>query len=1323
MRSFVSLVGLVLLVVSGSVQAGIKVEELESAQVEIVVKLDEIEHVREADGNWLGIRSPDFSYLGFETLGVWVPVDVILLGAPPDGIARLDLIDGSWNEISENDASEFLRRLGEKVGDLPQEPASITSDGFYRHRRIIGVRLTPLVRESPSGRIKVFDSFKVRVSFSSKAPNLLSPLPDESDNAADFFRSAIANYRQAKRWLEPLKSTSVSDYFTNSPNWVKLFIDTTGIYCLTGKELLGAGVSIVGADTRTIRIYANGGLHLSESLADTNAPWMKQVAVLIRDGGDNRFDQNDSLIFYGLGLRDWAYLYDPALNRETFFKHFYSTRNCYWLTWGGIFNEPPKRMEIRRLPGCDGCSYTDVRSFKARVHLEEDKFEEFDIGADDGWYWAYLRPGSRLDIRIPTPSCDNSIPARLKVRFGSYEVPPSDTIYYYYVKLHLNGLKIHEEKWDARYVSKSVKDIVATASLSQSESQILRIELPYSLADSIGVLYDRLVFAWVDLYYNKKLEASGNSLFFDSPDSSGTFRFEIGGFSTPSLYAFDVTDQFNVKTLDNISISPGYKASLFDTVGTPKRYAVVARNAMLKPRSIEVASVEGIRRNPTKEYCIITHKDLLTAAEMLASFHRGRGMGVEVVTVDRIYDEFGWGIPDATAIRDFLRWRYWNGNLGLVLLLGDATWDVMGRKGASGNPNYVPTYERRFLPPVRNPYNTDDWFAYLVPQPGDSMAKFPNVGISRLPAISPQDAIELVERTIEYLSNPEIGTWQNRVILIADDDRVGGACDGIPHTRYAEELSDKAIPPEFEQVKIYLTEYPIDISGQKTAARKDLVENLNKGALITDFTGHGDPLRLAQEEVYNKATLSLINNGRRRTFFIAASCNVSRFDDLSGSSIAEDLLRRREGGSIGSLGSTHLCTAFENQQLNLNFLKQLFKGDFRKNPVAIADAASLAKMVITSAAPVLSGIQRNNEMYALFGDAALTLSYPRYQIRFQKDFSDTLKKRGSYSFSASIVDSQGKEANSFSGDALIFVREAEDTTGYWPCIGLFFDYEIPGDEIFRGTNRVKSGKFDSRFFVIATARTGRRATVRCFASDGRNSAIGLIDSLVIEGVAPTEDIIGPQIDAYVSGKSIANGDTLLVGERIEIRLTDSSGVALRGKSRLLPGVSVTFDEIHSINLADSLIAIDGDYTKWVTAFTIPAITAGNHKMSISASDNIGNVTSKEYNVFVSKGIFEAANVAFAYPNPASDMCYIIWQYNCNPSTQIEIDISIFTISGRKIWKEHKIGQGPYQEIVWQCKDMAGDPVANGTYIALIESRSPDDPSIRTKDRIVIMVAR
>jgi len=1296
-------------------QAGIRVENSGDDGLDLVVRIDEISDVLGGEGDWLGLRIPGFVPLLADSPGIWLPVKTVLVGAPPESQISYEITDVTTYEIERYVSQTFLERL-DGINLLPDEPASIVRDGFYRHQRIVAVRLTPLVIDSGTGRLRVYTAYRVRIRFSQQARSWQRPAVSDPYSES-FLSPALLNGGEARKWLKawsPLRQEG--DYFTSSPDWIKIAVDSTGIYCLTGSDLRKLGVELTDIDASSLRLYTGGGLPLSESLADTNPSWMEQVPLKVCDGGDGRIDDSDSLIFYGLSWRDWADLFDPALRHDRFYKSFYSSYNCYWLTWGGDFDEPPKHIDVRDLPQCSNCSYYEPQSFDERIHLERDLFEMFSVRAEDGWYWYALRPGSPFSNTFETPSPDVSTPARLRIRVASWA--QGECIgEYYRLECRLNGTRFLDSTWSASLIDRTIMDLETPVTLSSTGLQEIQIEVKTSLGYPFAPagVCDRLLLAWFEVFYNRLFEANDGALFFEAPDTTGYVRFVLHGFNSPSIYLFDVTDQFDIVELSGLSVaSKGFDVTFFDTLsGYRRRYAALTGEAMLKPLDVSRVDITNIRYRPTKPYCVITHPDLVDAASVIADFHDG-----EVVTIDEIYNEFGWGLPDVTAIRDFIRWRYWHGPLGWVLLLGDGSWDLKGRRGRATYTNYVPSYERRYLPPFGDTYNTDDWFGYLEPTWQESLADFPSVAISRLPAISPDDAMALVQRSIEYQTNPELGMWQATAILIADDDRVGSSCDGIPHTNFAEQLSDEGLPAMFRQVKIYLTEYPPEATGLKTAAKNDFIENLNRGALLTNFVGHGDPYKLAQEEVYNPAAIGLVYTGPRRTFFIAASCNVSRFDDPVGTSMAEDLIHRAEGGTIGSLASTHLCKAVPNQVLNLNFLQQLFPPDFMEAEVTVGDAATIAKFLTIASAPNHDQYWMNSEMYALFGDPALVLAYPRFRISFDQSLPDTLKRRGIYGSHAFVMAGDEPVAD-FSGDFKVFLREAEDTSGYHACEGRFFDYELPGLQIFRGEGQVTGGELDFRFFVSATARRGPRGVVRCFAADDSRSALGFIDSLTISGEVAVSDKEGPEIDLVVGGRKIASGDTLLIGSRVDVYMVDSSGVAIKGISEIYP-VSVAFDD-DRINLGDSVVALNGDFTTSLVSFTVPSLSPGQHRLSVSAFDNLNNLTTREYQVFIGETVIEPSNVVYAYPNPANDFCYIVWEYETDG--EVDIEVTIKTVTGRTIWRNRSQGSGPYQEIRWDCTDLAGDRVANGTYIAIVKAESPDDPGLKTSDKIIIVVMK
>jgi hypothetical protein len=1313
----------------------VTVESASESGLEFVVDLGGIRDVFDADGKWIGARVPGFIELFEDSVGLHVPVSARCVAAPVGSHIICEVTDAIHYEIESYTLAELIDILGDRLGDIPRRAAEVTTDGLLGHQRVVGIRLAPLIYDERTGRLRIHRRFRVSVRFSGgdrlDAELGRRRLP-ESAASEVCYMNALLNYEQGKQWRTPLaEAERQDDYFSDAAAWIKVKVDTSGIFCITGSDLESIGVSISNIQSSSVRIYSGSGLPLRESLADHNPVWMTQMPIKVCDGGDGLFGRGDSILFYGLGERDWADLYDKSKRSDAYYKSFYSNYNCYWLTWGGTFAEPANRMETKTVPTCEGCPYYQPQSFLERLHMEVDLFDDFSIRAEDGWYWQPLRSDSPVWLTAHTPSPDAGRPAVIRVRVADWAVSDECEGYYYRMVLQLNNVTVQDTVWNHSRSFRNVMDVWGSGVPSGSGQQVVRIEAPSALPPPYtgqGVC-KKLDLAWYEVFYWRLFQDAGSGLFVSAPDTTANVRYEIDGFDTPALYAFEISDQFDIKELSGIEISAGapYSAAFFDTVrsGVGKHYALVAPQGMLKPAELVDSPVGSadIRYRPGAAYCVIAHEDLLQAAQAIAGFHAGRvveGEAVtsEAVTTQQIYDEFGWGVPDATAIRDFLRWRYETGPLSWVLLLGDATWDYKGYVRSSGYPNYVSTYERRYVVRWKEPYNTDDWLAYLEPSFQGSTARWPTVAISRLPASSPEEADELVARSIDYIQNPEIGPWQNRVILISDDDRTPSGCDRIPHTRYAEELADDGYPAVMEQVKIYLHEYPRESTGLKPKAKYDFLDNLNKGALVTNFVGHGDEQRWCQEEVYNPAAKDLVNSGRRRTFLIAASCNVSRFDEPNKSSAGEDLLRRAEGGTIGSLASTHLCAAGANQALNLSCVQQLFQPGFKGRTVSIGDAVKVGKFE-TVTATLNDTYSRNNEMYALFGDPLLELATPRMEVVFTSA-PDTLERKGIYQLTASIYDGS-QPAGWPQGSAEIWLREAEDTSGYVDCNTIFFDYEIEGSEIFRGRSPVSDGGADFGFFVASGAREGPRATVRCFATDGLSAASGLLDSVSMYGEGLSDDDIGPEIELVCQGSTVVPGDTLIVGSRVDLNLTDESGVAVKGKSEFIPAVSVAYDDIERVDLTDSVYAVEGDFSRSNVSFIVPQLATGVHTLSIAAFDNLNNLSTADYEVFIGTRAEGAARVVYVYPNPSHDVCYIIWDYENNE--YVEVEATIYTISGRKIWTGSTSGQGSYHEIMWDGRDVVGDPVANGTYLVVVKAVSPLDPGFGTTDRVVLTIIR
>jgi len=1300
----------------------------DDAGIGLTFDFSDLSDIYDDAGRWAGCRVPGFSTSLVESSGLNIPADVMLFAIPPAGDVRVSIESATVRGERMPGPGSWERGLSDEVERLPALPAEITSTGFMRGQRIAALRICPAVFDPVRNVFRIYERLSVRLAFTGAGAGLASsPATPVEDPFEEVYESLLVNHEQGRAWRRrpdkaPLRAAE-NDYFSDSPNWVKVRIESTGIHRIEGVDLAAAGVSLASINPATLRLYGGGGLPLSENLLDDNPAWMTQMALKVDAGGDGSFDPEDELIFYALGVRDWTNLFEPGRSEESYYKSFFSDYNYYWVTWGGAFSSPPKPMSTRDLPGCSGCEFYQPPSFLERVHVERDALSDFNVRAEDGWYWRPLRLDETVRLSPDTPFPDTSRKGKARVRVADWH--PSDECIgqYYRLLMGFSGYTVSDSIWQASFTWRGVMDLDAPVTLLNKDEQDLTVKMSRDIPPSYpGSYCGKLYLAWYELYYWRRFIALGNRLGFFSPDTTCLARYEAGGFTSPSVYAFDVTDQFNVAELSGFDVTgtTNFQVSFYDSAyeGGLRRYALTTGSNLMKPVGLTVETISDIRNRPGNDYLIITHDNLMGAALEMRDLYGG-----EIVTVDEIYDEFGWGVPDVTAIRDFLRWRHDTGaSLHYVLLLGDATWDYKGYHSTGGYPNYVPSYERRYLPPVGDPYCTDDFFGYLTPNKPDgseiedSVDYYLDVAMARIAAPSAGEANLLVEKNIAYRTDPVAGRWQNRVCLVADDDRIGNRCDARAHTVDMENIDDASYPLEFDRTKIYLVEYPFDQGGLKPESRADFIATLNSGVLMANYVGHGDEHRMAQEEVLNPSSIPLINTGRKEFFLIAATCNVSRFDEVTLSSMAEDLIKRPNGGAVGSFASTHFCIPERNKRLNTEFVANLYPEGDVHTVRPVADAVVVAK---AKTGAFGSAYRTNNEMFALLADPRLELCAPELEVEFDAPQADTLHRKGIYEFSGRVMD--GDTVATWLNDVVnAYVFEGQDTSGYMSCLG-FYDFVLPGSEIFRGKASVTAGEFSLRFLVSTDTREGPRGQVRAVVAGAQATASGLLDSVAIYGELASLDDEGPGISILTAHGAVNPGDTLSVkaGDRLRLDLADSSGVAIRAKSEFIPSVSVLVDEGERVDLTDSVFAEVNDFRASYVYFDVPAMQSGVHDLSVAAFDNLNNFTQGDFKALVEGEVSGETNVVHVYPNPVSQVSYIICEYD----RVLDIEISVFTVTGRKIWNYGSTDARSYHEVPWRARDDAGDPVANGTYIMKVEARDPEDPSYTLTNNVMLAVIR
>jgi hypothetical protein len=1269
-----------------------------------------------------------------------VPSRAVLIALPPGANALVEILDiqsdgtGAYPIAPMPEMREGEPFFGDWAPDLPAGPwpkewTEVTPPARLRDQRVVAIILHPLRFDRESGRTAVLRSARIRVRFeggtSGAAPERGE---EEKDPFGTVYRRALLNRSSAGAWktraAPPPKTTGPS--FSSSADWIRLEIAGTGLYRVTYDRLVEAGVIDPGSaigDPRGIRIFTGGGLPLPADLSSARPTWMEEIAIRVPGEEDASFDPGDAIEFYALGLSGWRGEFEPeALDDYEHVEHPYAKRNVYWLTWGGSFDGSPRRIvQVVAGPEAVGPSPVTLRTFSSRVHAEQDVLRDLTRYGEDGWFWDRFTPSETdKSFFLPTPDADTTEDARVRVRLFHYAdaLSPCGTER---ALLTINGVPSKLQEWNScTMVDRAIQpfDYDSTAHWAADG---------YSRVD-IEVFFRRKVYVcWIEMEYQRFFREREGALSFRISEP-GEFRVPIAGFPGGLTSVLDVTDPKDVRELIGFA-SAGDSTVLYLSVDGPRSYLARRRGAAEPPAKIEIAHPADLRGAPSgAEYLVIAADEVFGAIGPLVA-ERSAEMSARAVRLSDIYANFSGGLPDPVAIRDFLSFSYYSAPEGggpvYALLAGDATTDFLDREG-SENKNILPSFLRVDRGGSdTNTYLTDDFFTYLDPDTGGGDWA-PDIAIGRLPAENEEELDAMVAKIASY-GDTDPGPWRGRVLFLADDERRGGDYDCgflLAHTRDAETLT-REVPDTFEKDRIYLVDYPMDDSGEKPEARAAYLEAMERGFLLSSYTGHGGWDKLGDEELLRLSDVSgdVPSRGSPLHLFAAWSCSVGEFALEEWDCLAEVLLKHPGSGAVGSIAAS--APAFEGVSLSLavGFVGALFSEPHERTPVGLA---------LLSAKAVLPPGSRktNDEKYNYLGDPALRLAVPELGVRFPG--LDTLAvERGMEAIiRGEVVDGGGEIASSFEGTASLRLRGNLDDSGYTlldsVCYGdpthprtYHADYPLLGPVMFDGRAEVHRGAFAVPFFVPLDSEIGPsgRADAYLLSPDGARDAFGGSDSLAIlpepDGFDPDDDE-GPLLAIRADGRPLRDGAWLRMGAWFDLGLEDPSGI-YQGIDEARR-IGLRLDGGAKTDLTD-LFALDANgYRKGSLRFRwadLPGTgtAEGEHTVAFRASDNLGNVVDAAYRLtFVAElpDLFFRQDV-LNYPNPF-DPGRDETEFFVDLSRDADVTVQIFTLTGKRIRTFEGCrasGATRLADCTWDGRDADGDRVANGVYLVRAIATTPD----------------
>jgi hypothetical protein len=633
-------------------------------------------------------------------------------------------------------------------------------------------------------------------------------------------------------------------------------------------------------------------------------------------------------------------------------------------------------------------------------------------------------------------------------------------------------------------------------------------------------------------------------------------------------------------------------------------------------------------------------------------------------------------------------------------LVGDGTYDFRNIMG-TGSANYVPPFivDQAFDASS----NSDEGFLYFG-NPGilDSADQFLDMVIARWPVKNVSELQVIADKIRNYDSLPEYGVWRNRVTLVTDDEFAGSSQTQGFHTTQAEEMDGQHLARVFDRKKIYLFDYPFDGLRHKPEAEEAIVKAWNDGHLLIDYIGHGNPNVWAHERVFKREEdVPRLVNGGKLPLVYAASCEINAFVEPLTDGMGEDLMKNPNGGAVAVIAAVRLVFAGANTDLN----NKVFDLLFGANSLSIGEGFYLAKLLRQYASPPPVPRQiTNDRRYVLFGDPAMHLARPSYNIRLT--VPNSLLALGVAVVSGAVTDMAGNVQAGFNGTVALSVFDGLRSKLHFMPNGDSVRYRLPGNMIYRGETPVSAGQFQFRFVVPKDISYGdSTGRISAYAWNVSGDATGYEDSIIFSGsAAATNDTVGPKITLAASGGvALQPGEPVSVGVSLSVKLEDSYGINITGDPAHTITADFDFPSGPGFDLTESFRYEAGSFSRGEAVFSVPGLAAGRHTVRVKAWDGANNSSVLEMPVEVVAADKLKLSGVLNYPNPMKDktnFCYTL------SAPADEVVIEIFSLAGRAVRTIHSTSTRPgYNfDTMWDGRDNDGDRVALGVYIYKIRAR-------------------
>jgi hypothetical protein len=1109
-------------------------------------------------------------------------------------------------------------------------------------------------------------------------------------------------------WLLPAFSQSegrpgrdgyTSHSVLSSGNWYQVAMDTTGVFRLGYSDLADLGLDVDRLDPRNLRVYHNGGGLLNELNAQSRFDDLEELSVFVMGEEDGKFDRNDYLLFYARGPVTWQY---KAM--DGVFEHrpnAYETRSYAFIT---ADLGRGQRIALAVPPSGDDLLVTE---FLDRQVYDKDNYNLISGGRT--YYADIIEGNNALVYPFTFPGIKNNRWCNVKVELAGRNFSPAS----FQLLINNNLQQTINIQQTAPGSDKAFAYAVsgkahATCSNPRVEVTLRHVGVPGTT--SLGYVDYISVNAW------RSLSMVGTSMGFRNPeanDPARAYRYRIG--NVPSgTFVWNVTDSIHPVVVNGQWDAGTYEFLVLGDLHNE----FIAFNAASAPAPVLMGKVanQDLHGDRDYDYLMVVYPDFLAQAERLKALHAhyDPDLRIKIATPQQIYNEFSCGAQDVTAIRDYCRMLYHDARpLRYLLLFGDASFDYRNRKGTA---TFVPTYEAWTATNINTSVVTDDYFCFMDEHEGDLFLSVPDIAAGRLPVSTVEQAEQMVDKIERYLATDEstMQPWRNVITFVCDD---GESNEFFVHSeQYAQQIKQTG---GYHLVvdKIYLDAYPQEStpSGQLAPEVNAAInKRMDKGALIVNYVGHGGEVQLSEERILQRADVNSWRNGPRCPLMITGTCEFSRYDDHTRTSLGEYAFLNEYGGMIAMFTTSRVTYGNYNKRFISGVYNHLFvmeQGQRRR----LGDVFRMAK----------NHPDIHDRKYVLFGDPALRLPMPTWTVETTA-IDDTIRALQPTTLEGVVRDQEGQIATDFNGLVYVSVYDKETVYHTNGDHGVSSQpFSVRNSVIFNGKTEAVNGHFSLSFTVPRDiSYSFGQGMVSYYATDYTHEAAGKFEDFVIGGFY--EDAVldeqAPLVQLYIDDERFVDGGITGDSPMLIAYVQDESGINTTGTGighdivATLSGPTNT-----SFVLNDYFVADAGTQGKGVIRYRMQDLEAGDYTLTLKVWDiyNNSGTASVSFRV-VNSDMMEIEN-PLCIPNPVVDEAGFSFGHN-QIGNNMDVRIRIYDFMGRMVTELHEQVYGVSTRanpIPWNGCASNGKRLPAGIYVYVITVTNTQQETATVSSKLII----